>query len=202
MSIVRVLSSLAPAALVTLGLLLLMHFLILRNMTEPEEAKEFKIPEIVMPEREITTEYDTRRPDKPEEPDEPPPELPEPEFESPDVEANISFAPQIDTGVQIAGIGGFSSDGDYLPIVKVAPKYPARAANRGLEGYCTVEYTVTKTGETRDVTVVDCPQSVFASASVKAAEKFKYKPKVIDGEPIEVPGVRNRFTFQMAKEDK
>ncbi len=201
MSIARLISSLAPAALVTLGLLLLMHFLILRNMTEPEQTEVFKIPEITMPDREISTEYDTRKPDKPDEPEEPPPEMPEPEFESPDVASDISFAPQMDTGVEIAGIGGFSSDGDYLPIVKVAPKYPARAANRGLEGYCTVEYTVTVTGETRDVKVVDCPQTVFASSSVKAAQKFKYKPKVIDGEPIEVPGVRNRFTFQMAKED-
>lgn len=157
MSIARLISSLAPAALVTLGLLLLMHFLILRNMTEPKETVEFKIPEIVMPEREITTEYDTRKPDKPEEPEEPPPEMPEPEFETPDIEAEISFAPKIDTGVQIQGIGGFSSDGDYLPIVKVAPKYPSRAASRGLEGYCTVEYTVTVTGETKDVVVVDCP---------------------------------------------
>jgi len=201
MSIARLISSLAPAALVTLGLLLLMHFLILRNMTEPEETVELKIPEITMPEREIKTEYDTRKPDKPEEVEEPPPDMPEPEFESPDVQTDISFAPQISTGrAEIQGIGGFSSDGDYLPIVKVAPKYPSRAAARGLEGYCTVEYTVTVTGETRDVKVVDCPDSIFASSSVKAAEKFKYKPKVIDGEPIEVPGVRNRFTFQMAKD--
>jgi outer membrane transport energization protein TonB (TC 2.C.1.1.1) len=178
-----------------------MHFLILRNMTEPQEAEEFKIPDITMPEREITTEYDTRKPDKPDEPEEPPPDLPEPEFDNPDVNTEISFAPQIDTGVQIAGIGGFNSDGDYLPIVKVSPKYPSRALNRGLEGYCTVEYTVTSSGETRDITVVDCPDTVFASASVKAAQKFKYKPKVVDGEPIEVPGVRNRFTFQMGEND-
>lgn len=200
MSIARILSSLAPAALVTLGLLLLMYFLILRNMTEPEEAVEFKIPEIVMPEREIRTEYDTAKPEKPDEPQEPPPELPEPEFESPDVDTTISFAPRIDTGVKISGIGGFSNDGDYLPIVKVAPKYPSRAAARGVEGYCTVEYTVTVTGETKDITVVDCPDTIFSRASVKAAEKFKYKPKVIDGEPIEVPGVRNRFTYEMAKD--
>ena len=63
-----------------------------------------------------------------------------------------------------------------------------------------VEYTVTTTGETRSVTVVDCPQEIFAEVSVKAAKKFKYKPKVVDGTPIEVPGVRNRFTFEMAKE--
>ena len=84
--------------------------------------------------------------------------------------------------------------------MKVAAKYPSRALSRGIEGYCTVEYTVTKTGETRDITVVDCPESVFASSSVKAAEKFKYKPRVVDGEPIEVPRVQNRFIFEMAKE--
>lgn len=178
-----------------------MHLLIESNMREPEESQEFKIPEITMPEREITAEYDTQKPNKPDEPDEPPPDLPEPEFDSPDLDAKISFSPNVGgVKVSIAGIGGFGGDGDYLPIVKVAPKYPSRAMSRGLSGYCTVEYTVTKTGETANIEVVDCPESVFANASVKAAKKFKYKPKVIDGEAIEVPGVRNKFTFQLAEE--
>jgi len=200
MNIVKVFIALLLAVFVTLGLLLLMHFLIESNMTEPEDVDEFKIPDILMPQREITTEYDTKKPDKPEEVEEPPPELPEPEFEAPDAQGDISFKPNVNTGVKVGGLGGFSSDGDYLPIVKVQAKYPSRALSRGIEGYCTVQYTVTKTGETRDVSVVDCPQQVFASSSVKAAKKFKYKPKVVDGEPIEVPGVRNKFTFEMAKD--
>ncbi len=201
MVIARFATALVPAVVVTLSLLLLMHFLIQSNMTAPEEGEEFKIPDILMPEREITTEYDTSKPDKPDEVEEPPPELPEPEFEAPDAQGDISFKPNVNTGVKVGGLGGFNSDGDYLPIVKVAARYPSRALSRGIEGYCTVQYTVTKTGETRDVIVVDCPQKVFSSASVKAAKKFKYKPKVIDGEAIEVPGVRNRFTFEMAKDD-
>ena len=200
MSVARVVTSIVPAGVVTAGLLLTMHILILQNLEEPSEGKEFKIPDITMPEREITTEYDTRKPDKPEAPDEPPPELPEPEFENLDADTSIAVAPSLDAKLNIGGIGGFSSDGDYLPIVKPAPKYPSRAAARGIEGYCTVEYTVTKSGETRDIQVVDCPNQIFARSSVKAAEKFKYKPKVIDGEPIEVPGVRNRFTYQMSQQ--
>lgn len=200
MNIVRFISSCIPAMAVTLGLLLLMHFLILRNMTEPKDEEEIVIPEIIMPDREITTELDIAKPDKPEEPDEPPPELPEPEFESPDIDNSLAIKPNLSQEVGVGDFGGFSSDGDYLPIVKVTPRYPDRAASRGLEGYCTVEYTVTVTGETSNVTVVDCPQKVFASASVKAAKKFKYKPKVIDGEPIEVPGVRNKFYFELADE--
>jgi protein TonB len=30
-----------------------------------------------------------------------------------------------------------------------------------------------------------------------AVLKFKYKPRVIDGEAVEVDGVRNRMTFEM-----
>ena len=199
MSIARTISAVIPAAAITGGLLLTMHLLIASNIKEPEAGEEYKIPEIVMPDREIETEFDTRKPDKPDDPEEPPPELPEPEFENQDVSVDLQISVNSGQKLKIAGIGGFSSDGDYLPIVKPAAAYPKTALSRGLEGYCTVEYTVTTSGETRDVVVVDCPQKIFAKTSIKAAKKFKYKPKVIDGEPIEVPGVRNRFTFQMAK---
>ena len=199
MNLARFITSLIPAVFVTAFLLLAMHLLIASNFKEPEDAEEYKIPEIVMPDREISTEYDTAKPDKPDEPEEPPPELPEPEFENLDVDVDLQVSANISTKMKIGGIGGFNSDGDYLPIVKSAAQYPKSALSRGLEGYCTVEYTVTTSGETKDVVVVDCPQKIFARPSIRAAQKFKYKPKVIDGEPIEVPGVRNRFTFQMAK---
>ncbi|MDA0651131.1 MAG: energy transducer TonB, partial [Proteobacteria bacterium] len=31
----------------------------------------------------------------------------------------------------------------------------------------------------------------------KASEKFKYKPRVVDGEAIEVAGVQNKFTYEL-----
>lgn len=199
MSAARFITSLIPAAFVTGGLVMIMHTLISQQFKEDDDGESYKIPDITIAAREINTEYDTSKPDKPEDVEEPPPELPEPEFENPNVDVSVSIKPNLDNKLKFGGIGGFSSDGDYLPIVKSQPKYPSRAASRGIEGYCTVEYTVTVTGETRDVVVVDCPEKVFASASVRAAGKFKYKPKVIDGEPIEVPGVRNRFIFQLGE---
>jgi protein TonB len=100
--------------------------------------------------------------------------------------------------VEISSSGMASGDGEYLPIVKVAPIYPRRAQTRGITGYCIVEYTVTKSGSIRDPQPVDCqPSGVFESASVKAATKFKYKPRVVDGEPIEVAGVQNKFTYEL-----
>lgn len=190
------------AVVTTFGLLLLMQQLIYRNLGEPEEAAEHKVADIFMPAREIKTQFDTEKPEKPDEPDEPPPDMPEPEFDTPDIapDALNMSAPKVQANLKVAGIGGFASDGEYLPIVKVQPVYPRRALSRGIEGYVIVEFTVTKNGSVRDPMVVEAqPKNVFDRAAMKAALKFKYKPRVIDGEPVEVPGVRNKITFAIAK---
>jgi len=30
--------------------------------------------------------------------------------------------------------------------------------------------------------------------------KFKYKPRVVDGQAIEVPGVQNKFTYEITQD--
>lgn len=190
------------AAATTFGLIYLMHFLIERNMVEPTESEDIKVVDIHMPDREITTQYDTAQAVKPDDPANPPPEMPEPDFDTPDLNPNAinMGAPQMAANLKVGGIGGFSSDGEYLPIVKVQPVYPRRALQRGLEGYVIVEFVVTKNGSVRDPVVIEAdPEGVFDRAATKAALKFKYKPRVIDGEPVEVPGVRNKITFAIAK---
>lgn len=96
---------------------------------------------------------------------------------------------------------GESSDhaieGDYLPIVKVAPMYPRRAQSQGLEGYCDLEFTVTPLGTTTDVRVIECTSSLFERASVQALLKFKYKPRVVGGTAIPTPRLQHRITFQI-----
>jgi len=32
---------------------------------------------------------------------------------------------------------------------------------------------------------------------MQAALKFKYKPRVVNGEAVEVPNVRNKFTYEL-----
>jgi len=202
MNFIRVLVAGVLAVATTFGLLFLMHYLIAADMREPEEAKEHKVADIFMPQREIKTQFDTEKPKKPDEPDIPPPDMPEPEFDTPDIapDALNMSAPKVQANLKVGGIGGFASDGEYLPIVKVQPVYPRRALSRGIEGYVIVEFTVTKSGAVRDPVVVEAqPQNVFDRAAMKAALKFKYKPRVIDGEPVEVPGVRNKITFAIAK---
>lgn len=200
MSIARLLPAAAMGLAVTLGLLLLMHVLIQTNLEGPQEVVTYNIPEIVMPEREIETEYDTSKPDRPEEPQEAPPEIPEPEFATPEATSGgINIRPSFDGKPAISGPSGFGGDGEMIPLTVIQPEYPRRAAQRGTEGYCTVEFTVAANGATKDIFVVDCPETVFERASIKAAEKLKYKPRVVDGQPVDVPRVQYKFLYQLAE---
>ena len=117
------------------------------------------------------------------------------------LDTNVGVGAPLDTNVGVgSGIGAFSAEeGEYLPIVKVAPIYPNRALSRGIEGWCIVEYTVTRNGTTANGKVVECTSSLFASASLKAAAKFKYKPRVINGTPIDVPGVKHKVSYELEK---
>ncbi len=180
------------------GLFFIMQYLIATADPKIDDSKRQKLADIHMPEREIETNIKEQKPDKVEDPEEPPPDLDTPDVDMEmDVEV-VNLAPRAEVDVSIESSGMASSDGEYLPIVKVAPIYPRRAQTRGITGYCIVEYTVTTSGAIRDPKPVDCqPSGVFETASVKASLKFKYKPRVVDGVAIEVAGVQNKFTYEL-----
>ena len=196
-SSVRVIVGGLLAIPVAIGLFYIMQALVDREF-EQEDTKARKIADIVVPDKVIETNLKEVLPEKVEDPEEPPPDLEPIQFDS-DVDMGVvNNAPTTGVTLQLNSSGMSSGDGEYLPIVKVAPIYPRRAQTRGISGYCIVEYTVTKTGSIRDPQAVDCqPSGVFDKASVKAALKFKYKPRVVDGEPIEVAGVQNKFTYEL-----
>ena len=180
------------------GLFFIMQYLIATADPQIDDTKRRKLADIHMPEREIDTNVNEVKPDKVDDPEEPPPDLDTPDVDMDmDVEV-INTAPQAQVDISINTTGMSSGDGEYLPIVKVAPIYPRRAQTRGITGYCIVEYVVTTSGAIRDPVAVDCqPEGVFEKASVKASLKFKYKPRVVDGEAIEVAGVQNKFTYEL-----
>jgi protein TonB len=188
--------SIALGAVVTFGLLFLMQILIATGRGALSDTTSFRITDFVRVER--NEEIETRK-DKPEKPPEPeiPPEMPSPSnADAFDNAMAVSMsAPSLDANINIGGIGFGVNDGEYLPIVKVAPIYPSRALSRGMEGYVIVEFTVTRTGTVQDVFVVESTSTLFERAATEAALKFKYKPRVIDGEAVEVAGVRNKISF-------
>ena len=189
---------------ITLFLFWFMQYMIVTADRTLDESSRGSLVDFVRVQRDETVERKKRKPEKPPEPDAPPPQPPTPQMDNLDPSADkiaIQAAP-VETDIEMTG--GFSlgvGEGDYLPIVKVAPIYPQRALSRGVEGHCVVEYTVTRQGTIRDPVVVEnqCTSSLFHRASVQAALKFKYKPRIMDGQAVEVPGVQNKFTFEITE---
>lgn len=191
------------AVAITLSLLWVMNFLIAivdQNVGEKEPGRQV---EFVRIKRSETVERKKIKPKRPPPPEKPPPEPAPPKLDKLNATADKIGISAVPAETEIELSGGFSigniGEGDYLPIVKVAPIYPQRAVTRGVEGYCVVSYTVTRQGTVRDPVVVEsqCTSSLFHRASRQAALKFKYKPRVVDGEAQEVPGVKNKFTFKL-----
>jgi hypothetical protein len=87
---------------------------------------------------------------------------------------------------------------DYAPLEKNPPVYPHVSQFNGIEGYCIVEYTVTTTGAVQDAFPEECqPIGLFEGISVEAALSFRYQPRVIDGVAVDVPGVKNKFVYDL-----
>jgi len=93
------------------------------------------------------------------------------------------------------------SDRDSAPLVRIEPTYPQRAAERGIEGWVLVRFTITPIGTVKDVVVVESnPPKVFDDAAVAAVSHWKYNPKIEDGVAVERRGVQTILRFQLTKE--
>ena len=202
--LIRTLIGVILAIAVTLSLFWVMQYLIATADRSLNEDGQTSALDFVRVKRDESIQRRQLKPKKPPPPEAAPPQPPTPKMDdlNPNAEKIAISAVPVETDIEMTG--GFSlgvGEGDYLPIVKVAPIYPNRALTRGVEGFCVVQYTVTNLGTTKDPVVVEsqCSSSLFHRASINAALKFKYKPRIIDGTAVEVPGVQNKFTYEITE---
>lgn len=200
-ALTRFASSAFGALVITFGLFFVMQMLIQTGGKSKLDDTKTRNIELVKVERNEEVQRKERV-------ERPPEQVKPPQVEMPDVNTSAPnqtvFNFDLPKGTQnVAGTGISTGDGEYLPIVKVNPIYPRRAAEQAVEGYVIVEYTVTTTGTTKDVHVIEAdPRGYFEREAIKAAEKYKYKPRVINGEAVEVPGVKTRINFELAGEGR
>lgn len=196
----RYVISIVTGVVVTLTLLFVMQLLIATGkgaLTKPRERAQLDFVRVKRNENLNTQEI---IPEKPPKPPETPPETPPQDMDNidPDTPTIDVARPTIMGSTDIGGPGRMNiAEGDYLPIVRVAPIYPSRALSRGLEGFVDMSFTVTITGSVINPIVLQSTSSMFESAATRAVVKFKYKPRVVDGIPVEVPGVKTRITFEL-----
>ena len=192
------------AVFITVALFFLMVALISLGDTGIKTDNARKLADVIMPDRDIDTLYDDF--EKPEEPDQQPEDIAQPELDLAPIEGVDVAIPKPKTN--FAAGGGFFRDGEYIPLFKVTPIYPRRAQERGIQGYSIVAFTITETGTVEDVVPLEgfCGDptdpateyrkcSIFNSAASRAALKLKYKPQIVDGHPVKVYDVPHKFTF-------
>ena len=198
----RLVVAILLAAFVTLGLFFLMQSLIQSGGSALTDAPKGSVLDFVRVKKEEAVQKKDRKPKKPPKPEQPPPDMAPPQMDAPSPESATSG---MDFGADVAaelsldgGLALGSGDGEFLPIVRVAAVYPRRALQRGIEGYVDVEFTVSKLGSVTNPRVTQAsPEGIFDQAAIDATLKYKYKPRVVNGEPMAVSGVEVRVKFEI-----
>lgn len=191
----RVLISGALAVGVTLSLFYLMNYLV--SNTGQNLGDRTQAPQIQFRQVQLEDEVQQKERQKPEEPPPPEEEPPPPEMEIENVNQPVSPLPDLQTpnlDVPFSGQGAFlggmrtgegAQEGDLIPLVRIQPQYPRRAALAGIEGWVKVEFTITETGSVADPKVIDSkPPRIFDREAIRAILKWKFKPRVVNGQAV------------------
>jgi len=203
--------SIFSGIIISLALFWLMQTMISNNQQGFEKTENLQMTEFVRLKRETKLQTKDRKV-----PDEPPPEKrpPPPRMQMQQVHVTQNNLPQMDmpmldiplqtsqfsgsliSGVQL-GVGKISTN--VIPLVRIPPRYPRRAASRGIEGWVKIEFTISEQGTVKDAAVIAAqPGNTFNRAALQAIKRWKFKAKVIDGEAFEQRAVQV-LQFKLSK---
>ena len=192
---VRVIVSMVLAVGVTLALFAFMQYLISGTPGIGDKGDNLggiRFGPIKLEEQlQIRERKIPKKPPPPKDPP-PPPKLNVQNVERVQTPMPMMDMPKLDVPMSGSGpfLGAFASldqnaEGDIIPLVRIQPQYPRRAAIAKIEGYVTIEFTITETGSVTDPKVVDAkPPRVFDRDAIRAILKWKFKPRVMDGRPV------------------
>jgi TonB family protein len=81
---------------------------------------------------------------------------------------------------------------------QVQPKFPQYAADRNISGWVDLRFLVNTKGKTENIEIMDAePKGSFEKAATRAVSKWRFKPLMVDGTPVEKFSiVRLRFDAQ------
>lgn len=194
---IRLITGLPGALVVTSAI-----FLILATVIAPREdvqLSEDRSVEInVTRQLRDTTTLRTEDFQRPvlDQPPPPPPTVTDPSFR-PQVSAQIGALPDL-SNVDIDIGTGFNPDRDAQPLVRIPPQYPQRCMARADPSESVlVEFDVTPEGTVVNTRVIESSNSCFNRAAMRAVERWRYNPKIVDNVPEPRFGVRHVIEFAL-----
>jgi periplasmic protein TonB len=196
-NILRLLGGLPGAIIVTVGLFLLLATVI-------TQRQDVRLDEDVSVEISVTRQIedtadrrveDFQRPVL-DQPPPPPPMRTDPTFR-PTMDVQMGALP--DLGRVDVDIGtGFDPDRDAQPLVRIPPQYPTQCIDRARDVETVmVEFDVTPEGTVVDPRVLDSSNPCFNRAAMRAVQRWRYNPRVIDGVAQPRVGVRTAIDFAL-----
>jgi protein TonB len=190
-------TAIGMGAIATIALLFLMQALIVLQpgaYSEPRPRSKIQIVRVKKDEQVRTREIP--RPDEALKTAEPLPPRPVTEYGD-QLSISRAIAPPPAPTSSRAVTALRMTDGPLVAIVRVQPVYPAIAEARGLEGWALIEFDVLPDGRVANAFIVDSSSHLFEKAALNAAYRFRFKPRVVDGEPVTTTRIQNLFRFEM-----
>lgn len=207
----RLVSAIASGLVISLCLFWLMQSIISNNQHALTITENLQMTEFVRLKRERKLQTKDRKIPKkpPPEKHRPPPKMQTqtaqikqhqvPQMNLPNLDiplASDRFDGSLLAGLQM-GRGKISTD--VIPLVRIQPRYPTRAANRHIEGWVKLKFTITEQGTVKDAVVVQShPSQIFNRAALQAISRWKFKAKVLDGQAFEQVATQT-INFKLSK---
>lgn len=198
-SFARLIIGLPVAAIVTSLLFLFMSAMIKQKTQLGEEKDTIKIEVTAkLQDTDISNaNKEFKRPTL-DTPPPPPPAVNDPS-NRPALDGVRAQIPNLDVNLNIGT--GFNPDRDAQPLVRIEPQYPERCQSRAEdEEAVTLQFDVTPEGVVTNVKVTDSTNSCFNREAIRAAERWKYQPKIVENEAQWRRGVVTVIRFRLAEE--
>ncbi len=96
--------------------------------------------------------------------------------------ATPTVAPKIATPQRVRVSAGVTSG---LLIRKIPPTYPPLARQARIQGTVILQAQISKTGDIQNLQLIS-GHPMLAPAAIEAVKQWKYKPYLLNGEPVEV----------------
>src|SRR6056297_303345 len=186
-----------PGAVIVTSLIFLVLAAVISNQGDVQLSEDKSVQINVTRQLQDTSQTSTedfQRPVLDEPP--PPPTVNDPSFR-PEMSVQLGALPDL-SNVDIDIGTGFNPDRDAQPLVRIPPQYPQRCMSRADSSEAVlVEFDVTPEGTVVNPRVLESTNACLNSAAMRAVERWRYNPKIVDNVAEPRVGVRTTIEFQL-----
>lgn len=186
------------AALVTFLLFYFMQFLISTDNPNFEALSLTRLIDATVPEFKQELLVEIEKPELFEPPQEITPQEPRVQLS---LNTNTAYTPVFETTANPLRVDGVSIplSRQMVPLVRATAPYPARALQRGIEGFVELSFTVNAQGRVEDPVVLYAePEGYFERSALNSIQKWQYSPAMDNGVAIPVHDIRQRIVFEIS----